>query len=114
MVDMSEELGPTIRAARERARLSTQAAAAPAGISPAYLNKLESGKVNTPSPRVLHRLSEALDIPYWTLMELAGYVPVDRPAGAPKHPAKRDAATNERLLELLLEIKASVDALTPA
>src|SRR5262245_11579872 len=97
-------LSEAIRQARDRAGLSTQAAAAAAGISPAYLNKLETDKVSTPSPHVLQRVSEALNVPYWDLMDHAGYVPTKPPkAGTPR--PKREAATNERLLELLLEIR---------
>jgi transcriptional regulator with XRE-family HTH domain len=112
----TKELGDTIRAARDRARLSTQAAAEEARISPAYLNKLEAGRVGTPSPRVLHRLSVVIDVPYWTLMDLADYVPADDADRPDRHrPAPTagagEAATNERLLELLQAIKSGVDAL---
>jgi transcriptional regulator with XRE-family HTH domain len=51
-----------------------KAVAEPADISIAYLQKLEGGDVQQPSPKVLHRLGQVLDIPYATLMELAGYV----------------------------------------
>jgi transcriptional regulator with XRE-family HTH domain len=112
------QLGDAIRAARDGAGLSTQAAAERARISPAYLNKLESGRVGTPSPRVLHRLAGVIDVPYWRLMHLADYVPADDPdpgrEPAPRHPAAeqtRGAATNERLLELLEALSARVDAL---
>lgn len=44
------------------------------GISAAYLHKLENGVVNDPSPRVLARISMALDISYLRLLELAGYL----------------------------------------
>jgi transcriptional regulator with XRE-family HTH domain len=67
-------MGERLRAGREAVGLSTQAAAERARISTGYLFKLESGYVGTPSPRVLHRLSGVLGVPYWTLMRLAGYV----------------------------------------
>jgi transcriptional regulator with XRE-family HTH domain len=55
----------------------TEAARA-AGISAAYLSKLESDAVKKPSPPVLHQLSEALAVPYAELMRLSGYpVPGD-------------------------------------
>jgi HTH-type transcriptional regulator, competence development regulator len=57
-----------------------------AGISAAYLSKLEKDGVKRPSPVVLHQLSEALTIPYAELMRLCGYrVPGD---------SKPTAATN--------------------
>jgi transcriptional regulator with XRE-family HTH domain len=54
--------------------LSLKAVAEPATISIAYLQKLEGGDVKQPSPNVLHRVGRVLDIPYATLMDLAGYV----------------------------------------
>jgi transcriptional regulator with XRE-family HTH domain len=44
-----------------------------AGISAAYLSKLENDAVKKPSPPVLHQLSEALTVPYAELMRLSGY-----------------------------------------
>lgn len=65
------QLGPRLR--RARGERTLKAVAEPAGISAAYLQKLERGDVKEPSPRVLHGLSEVLDVPYAELMELAGY-----------------------------------------
>jgi transcriptional regulator with XRE-family HTH domain len=55
-------------------RLSLRAVAAPAEISPTYLQKLERGEVQDPSPNILHRLSEQLGLEYSDLMQKAGYV----------------------------------------
>jgi transcriptional regulator with XRE-family HTH domain len=66
-------LGAVLRTAREIRGLSGADAARAANISAAYLSKLESDAVKTPSPPVLHRLSEALAIPYGDLMRLTGY-----------------------------------------
>lgn len=70
-------LGDTLRALRELKGKSLKAVAEPADISTAYLLKLEKGQVSSPSPHVLHRLSEELDTPYMGLMRLAGYVVPD-------------------------------------
>jgi transcriptional regulator with XRE-family HTH domain len=67
-------LGEELRDAREERGLSLATAAAPAGISAAYLHKLERGVVDNPSPRVLARIAAALEMPYLRLMELAGYL----------------------------------------
>lgn len=67
-------LGEQLLGVRKLRGLSLKAAAEPAGISPAYLQKLERGQVKSPSPNVLFRLGEALNVPYATLMEAAGYV----------------------------------------
>jgi transcriptional regulator with XRE-family HTH domain len=71
---MGSPLGDRIREVRQIRGLSLKAVAEPAEISIAYLQKLEGGDVQQPSPHVLHRLGRVLDITYATLMELAGYV----------------------------------------
>jgi transcriptional regulator with XRE-family HTH domain len=65
--------GSVLRRAREVRQLSAVDAARAAGISAAYLSKLESDAVKRPSPHVLHQLSEALTVPYAELMRLCGY-----------------------------------------
>jgi transcriptional regulator with XRE-family HTH domain len=70
---MTTNLGTFLRQAREVRELTAVDAARAAGISAAYLSKLESDAVKRPSPHVLHRLSEALDVLYADLMRLCGY-----------------------------------------
>ncbi len=67
-------LGAEIKAVRQVKKLSLSAVAEPANISATYLQKLESGLVKNPSPRVLQRLADVLDVSYTKLMELAGYL----------------------------------------
>jgi transcriptional regulator with XRE-family HTH domain len=74
------ELGLTLRAAREISGRSLKAVAGPAGISAAYLMKLERGEVTSPSPHILHRLARELAVSYADLMRLAGYI-VPEPDG---------------------------------
>ena len=69
----SKALGEALKAARLAAGRSLNGAARPARISPAYLQKLEAGIVQNPSPPVLQRLGGVLGLPYARLMELAGY-----------------------------------------
>jgi transcriptional regulator with XRE-family HTH domain len=71
---MASELGDALGRARSMKRKSLRTIAEPAEISPTYLQKLERGEVRDPSPNVLYRLSEQLDLPYAELMQLAGYV----------------------------------------
>ncbi|SDL17439.1 Helix-turn-helix domain-containing protein [Nocardioides sp. YR527] len=71
---MGSSLGDRLREVRKIRGVSLKAVAAPAEISVAYLQKLEGGDVQQPSPHVLHRLSQVLEVPYAALMELAGYV----------------------------------------
>ena len=85
---MAPSFGATIRQAREVRGLSAIEAARTAGISAAYLSKLENGGVKKPSPHVLHQLSEALAVPYADLMRLNGY----RLPGAAPGPASDTVA----------------------
>lgn len=70
---IGSSFGAVVRQAREVRGLSAVDAARAAGISAAYLSKLESDAVKKPSPHVLHQLSEALSVPYADLMRLCGY-----------------------------------------
>lgn len=66
-------LGAMLKRAREVRGLSAGDAARAAGISAAYLSKLENDAVKKPSPNVLDHLAEALTVPYSELMRLSGY-----------------------------------------
>jgi transcriptional regulator with XRE-family HTH domain len=70
---LAPSIGKSLRQAREVRELSAVDAARSSGISPAYLSRLENDAVRKPSPHVLHRLSEALGLPYADLMRLSGY-----------------------------------------
>ena len=70
---MAESIGTVLKQAREVRSLSAVDTARAAGISAAYLSKLENDAVKRPSPHVLHQLSEALAVPYAELMRLSGY-----------------------------------------
>jgi transcriptional regulator with XRE-family HTH domain len=83
---LAASLGATLRLAREVRTLSGVDAARAAGISAAYLSKLENDAVKRPSPPVLHQLSEALAVPYAELMRLCGYL-------VPGEPDRRVAET---------------------
>lgn len=80
---MAPSIGAVLRQAREVRRLSAVDAARAAGISGAYLSKLENDAVKKPSPPVLLQLSEALGIPYADLMRLSGYRVPGVPAASP-------------------------------
>ena len=79
---LASSFGAVLKRAREVRELSAGDAARAAGISAAYLSKLESDAVKRPSPHVLHALSVALSLPYADLMRLSGYrVPGDGDGG---------------------------------
>ena len=75
---MGNPLGDQLRSVRQIRGMSLKAVAEPAEISTAYLQKLEGGEVRQPSPHILHRLGDVLEIPYSMLMELAGYIVPER------------------------------------
>ena len=68
--------------------------------------------MNSPSPRVLQRLGEVLDVPYGRLMELAGYLMPDaepRDRSKEREPmAEHDQATNAELLRRLDAIRGEL------
>jgi len=66
-------LGAVLKQARDVREMSAADVARSAGISGAYLSKLEGDAVKKPSPLVLNQLSQALSIPYAELMMLSGY-----------------------------------------
>src|SRR5215813_3923668 len=68
-----DKLGELLADARARRKLTLRAVQEAIGISNAYLSQLETGKVQSPSPVVLHKLSELYGLPYATVMEVAGY-----------------------------------------
>lgn len=70
---MAPSIGVVLRQAREVRGLSAVETARAAGISSAYLSKLEGDAVKRPSPQVLHQLGEVLGVPYAELMALVGY-----------------------------------------
>ena len=80
----SQLLGEELKMMRQLQQLSLAAVAEPANISSAYLQKLETGLVKNPSPRVLMRLADVLKCEYDRLMALAGYVK----KGSPKKSGK--------------------------
>ena len=101
---MAPSFGTVIRQAREVRGLSLVDAARSAGISAAYLSKLENDGVKKPSPHVLNQLSEALAVPYAELMRLNGYRLQDEPgrtAGAALGAALFADVTDEERDELV-------------
>lgn len=124
---MRVDLGEELSRARAARRLSLEAASRASKISQGYLHKLEAGRVENPSPRVLQRLSEVLEVPYQRLMELADYLlPTNESIRAPR-PEETTAMTSdaaptnrelvrllERVLDELADIRRAQQQLTEA
>ena len=70
---LTNRLGQHLKRARERRGWSLARTAEEAGVSTAYVQKLERGEVNSPSPHKLRGLAEALGISFEEVMRLAGY-----------------------------------------
>jgi len=54
-------------------------------ISNAYLSQIESGKIQQPSPNILHTLANVYRISYEHLMEMAGFIAGNREKGDVTH-----------------------------
>lgn len=82
--DMRKLKGFTIRELADRS-----------GVSAAYISQLENGNRGVPSPDVLMKLSEGLNVSYSTLMELAGYL---QPEQSEKEPGVKTPVNLRRFL----------------
>ncbi len=94
---MLSELDAEVKQARKAVGLSLDVASQAAGVSNAYLHKLEAGGVNSPSPRMLARVALALKVPYLRLMELAGYLDEDQLIAAQKRSPQPHPLANRGL-----------------
>jgi transcriptional regulator with XRE-family HTH domain len=47
-------------------------------VSNAYLSQIETGKIQKPSPNILHALAELYAVSFEGLMDMAGYLPQSR------------------------------------
>jgi transcriptional regulator with XRE-family HTH domain len=86
--------------------MSISVVAKKAGISTAYLQKLEVGDVQRPSPRVLHSLAGVLQIDYAELMRLADYVVPNQENGRRRRNELTHALSSEKLTEEEAEMLA--------
>jgi transcriptional regulator with XRE-family HTH domain len=75
-VGQPNELGTVLADLRTAKKFSLREVEEATGkaVSNAYLSQLENGKIQKPSPNVLHSLAAVYAVPYETLMEKAGYL----------------------------------------
>ncbi|HUL01470.1 MAG TPA: helix-turn-helix transcriptional regulator [Nitrospirota bacterium] len=70
---MSTEIGQYLKKRRERNHMTLRQVEQETGIKNAYLSQLENGKIQKPSPEILHKLAGIYSVPYAMLMEMVGY-----------------------------------------
>lgn len=73
MGEKLNKLGSFLAATRQHRNLTLRAVQSETGVSNAYLSQLETGKIRSPSPVILRKLSELYGVPYASILELAGY-----------------------------------------
>jgi transcriptional regulator with XRE-family HTH domain len=85
--------------------LSLNQAAKAAGMSTAYLQRLERCQIKSPSPHKLAQLAEVLKVEYSYLWELAGYPDPSSPNGTtpPKHDCVSILSTAARSADIDVE-----------
>lgn len=74
MIMKNRDLSEVLRELRSAKGLSLRQVEKKTGISNAYLSQLENGKIEKPSPHILHKLAEIYDTSYEDIMKLAGYL----------------------------------------
>lgn len=79
--DDAPTLASQIREGRERARLSLREAAALVGLHYSVLSRIETGDVLRPSPEIVQRLAEVLEL---DSTELLGFIGVREQVPAPQ------------------------------
>ena len=106
-----KRLGDFLRAARNKLELSLRSVESETGISNAYLSQLETGKIKTPAPNVLHKLAGQYSVSYTLLMDLAGYPvaePGDEAEELPDQLAARIGAVTDDEADQLVEYLAFI------
>jgi transcriptional regulator with XRE-family HTH domain len=92
----AELLGPHLAAIRNDRGLSLRQVEELTNklVSNAYLSQIENGKIQQPSPNILHSLAQVYKTSYQQLMERAGYITAKHTKGAPHGRAATFAALN--------------------
>jgi transcriptional regulator with XRE-family HTH domain len=67
-------LSEVLRELREQKNMSLRQVEKKSGVSNAYLSQLETGKIQQPSPHILHKLAEVYNTSYNDLLKVAGYI----------------------------------------
>lgn len=91
-----QELGEELTRMRKKSGLTLRRVEAAIGVSNAYLSQLENGKIKTPSPNILFKLSQLFGGSYEDLMAKAGYpVPQTHEPNIPKTASRLAARVSD-------------------
>jgi transcriptional regulator with XRE-family HTH domain len=108
---MELKLGKYLKDKREQKRLTLRQVEDETGIKNAYLSQLENGKIENPSPKYLHKLSEIYRVPYAMLLELAGYPTVEKEGNVKRFVSKElntiTSDEEEKLVEYLRFLRST-------
>jgi transcriptional regulator with XRE-family HTH domain len=101
VTDEPRTLGSELSQLRELRQQTLRTVADDAGISSAYLLKLERNNVQAPSPHVIRRIAAHFHVSYLGLMRLAGYevTDADQPSSEPVRGVLAGALAAEPLTE---------------
>lgn len=69
-------LGSYLWDTRNALGMSLREAEDASGVSNAYINQIETGRIKSPSPAILQKIATGYKAPYQHLMELAGHLKV--------------------------------------
>lgn len=105
-------LGSMLKDARSGKSLTIADVAARAKCSVGYVHKLESDGVQNPSPKVLQRLSGALELPYEGMMAATGYAPPAKGRDTSRSPVT--GHSNADIVRLLGQILAELSVIKAA
>lgn len=71
---MENTFGKYLMKVRQSKKMSIRKLAMKSGVSAGYLSNVETGKNNTPTPNVIKKIAESLNITYEEMMIQAGYM----------------------------------------
>jgi transcriptional regulator with XRE-family HTH domain len=98
-------LGEELR--RLRGDRSLREVAKETKVSNAYISQIENGKIDEPSPHILHKLANYYGVPYAFLMEAAGYL---RPSHHPKNGNQQESGVGGLEAALMSEELTEAEA----
>ncbi len=104
---MTDTLGSYVRSKREARGWTQRRLAMEAGLNPAHLSQIESGKIALPNPDMRRNIARALGIAHIELLLAAGEITIDEVDG--DDAVIRQTEAEQRMLPLIREIEWNQD-----